>query len=147
MPDRIDYYIDGTKYHTRTENIPDAKGHLSLGHWSNGAWTGGPPLQDAVMTVGYVKAYFNTTTRDEPNKGCTGLSMAHSVCDVPAQLTAPNPDGTQTHFWSLAEPDHGNKELGNGWVAIPGAETKSDANAKTVVSVVLAVMFVFALCF
>lgn len=44
-------------------DMPNSSGHLILQHWSNGnpKWSGGPPEQDAVMTVSYVKAYFNSS--------------------------------------------------------------------------------------
>ncbi|KOS18566.1 Beta-glucanase [Escovopsis weberi] len=43
--------------------IPTTAGHLILQHWSNGnaLWSGGPPTEDAFLSVSYVKAYFNST--------------------------------------------------------------------------------------
>lgn len=63
LPDRIEFYLDGVYIWTMTEGVPDQPGRLFINHWSNGdkLWSGGPPKQDAVMTVSYVKAYFNST--------------------------------------------------------------------------------------
>lgn len=138
MPDRVDFYIDGTMIHTMTEDVPQSKGYIGLSHYSNGKadWTNGPPLQDAVMTVSYIKTYFNTTTRDEPNKGCTGMTLPNSICDVPPQLTPPNPDGNMTFWWSLAEPDHGKNPIGNTGMgaANPDNAVKSGAQVLQIFS-------------
>lgn len=103
LPDRVDYYINGDHVKTFTGEVPNTPGHLMLGHWSNGNpdWSAGPPLQDAVMTVGYVKAYFNVTTRDEPRVGCHDLSVTDAVCVIPPQNRPPISDGKRTHFYSL----------------------------------------------
>jgi hypothetical protein len=103
MTDRIDFYVDGLPAWTTTKNIPDSPGHLILSHWSNGgaSWTGGPPMEDAVMTVGYVKAYFNTTTSgDEPAAACREL-QTNAVCVIPEQEWPPEPRGQKTHFFSM----------------------------------------------
>jgi len=36
-------------------------GHTVMNHWSNGntGWSGGPPTEDAVASIMYVKMYFN----------------------------------------------------------------------------------------
>lgn len=82
MPDRVDFYIDGMPAHRYTEDIPSSPGHLMLSHWSNGnsGWSAGPPLQDAVMTVSYVKAYFNITSRDVASPGkCAFSARTHPM--------------------------------------------------------------------
>jgi hypothetical protein len=105
MPDRIQFYVDGILARTTTENIPDSPGHLMLSHWSNGnpGWSGGPPTEDAVMEVGYVKAYFNTTlSRDEPKAECRELHP-DMVCVVPDQTSPPFTHGYKTHFYSMSD--------------------------------------------
>jgi hypothetical protein len=97
MPDRINFYIDGQLILTEDESVPDSAGTLSLKHYVDDG-VEDPPAQDAVMTVGYVKAYYNTTTRDEPLPGCKDLSK--DVCFLPGQTTPPNPNGKKTHFYS-----------------------------------------------
>lgn len=104
LPDRIEFYLDGKWMLTETEAIPDSPGTLSLRHYVEDG-RANPPAQDAVMTVGYVKAYYNVTTRDEPKTGCHALT--DNVCFVPDQLKAPNPNGRSTHFYS---PVSGNPE-------------------------------------
>ena len=64
----------------------------------NPYWTGGPPTQDAVLTVSYVKAYFNSTntTGDaEYSHVCPSSSpqILQQTCEIPDQQTAPSPFG------------------------------------------------------
>lgn len=62
-PSRVSFYVDGTWQHDMVDFLPTGPGHIVLNHWSNGDenWSRGPPEQDAVMTVSYVKAYFNSS--------------------------------------------------------------------------------------
>jgi len=57
------FYADSQMLQTLNWTYPMAPGHLSVNHWSNGNsyWSQGPPETDAVLTVKYVKAYFNTS--------------------------------------------------------------------------------------
>jgi len=68
-PEYVTFFADGTVLSTMTQAVPTAPGHISLIHWSNGntGWSGGPPETDAVLTVQYVKSYFNSSsiTRQE----------------------------------------------------------------------------------
>jgi beta-glucanase (GH16 family) len=98
LPDRISYYVNGQHAWTTTENVPSTAGQIHISHWSNGnpLWSGGPPEQDAVLTVSYVKAYFNSTnsTRDEHYRmGCRGAGQGET-CKIPTQLAPPNPFGS-----------------------------------------------------
>ena len=72
------------------EAVPSSAGHLILQHWSNGnpLWSGGPPENDAVLIVSYVKAYFNNTNSDCVNLGAyetkyNSTSDDKGVCVVP----------------------------------------------------------------
>jgi beta-glucanase (GH16 family) len=124
MPDRIDFYFDSVLAWTTTENIPDTPGKLMLSHLSNGVpdWSGGPPVEDAVMTVMYVKAYYNTTSsRDEPNLDCS-VVRADTVCVVPDQASPLEPK-RKTHFYSLWREEHKNDD--NTFKA-SGSDAKSD---------------------
>nr|OQO21013.1 hypothetical protein B0A51_12877 [Rachicladosporium sp. CCFEE 5018] len=96
LPDRVNFYLDGVKISTYTENVPDAPGHLLLSHWSNGnvGWSMGPPAEDAVLTVSYVKAYFNVTGSKEIPK----CDSAPTVCQIPEQSGPPALDGKPTFF-------------------------------------------------
>jgi hypothetical protein len=73
IPGRIDFYADQVLIGNMSSPPPVAGRHLILSHWSNGnaLWSGGPPMQDAVLTIGYVKAYFNSS---DPSRQSAALS-------------------------------------------------------------------------
>ncbi|OQO14490.1 hypothetical protein B0A48_01368 [Cryoendolithus antarcticus] len=102
LPDRVDFYLDGLKISTYTENVPDAPGHLLLSHWSNGnvGWSMGPPAEDAVSTISYVKAYFNVSGGDEVDVCSSGTA----VCQIPEQSGQPDLDGKPTFFFNPPPP-------------------------------------------
>lgn len=117
LPDRVDFYVDGLLMLTESQCVPNTLGTLALRHFEDNG-RDGPPAQDAVMTVGYVKAYYNATTRDEAKPGCKNLDG--SVCIIPNQNIPPNPDGKKTHFYSQWLEDHKDddpkpNDVGHGW--------------------------------
>jgi beta-glucanase (GH16 family) len=63
VPGYINFYADQVLIGSMSSPPPAAGRHLILSHWSNGnsQWSQGPPAQDAVLTIGYVKAYFNSS--------------------------------------------------------------------------------------
>ena len=72
--------------------------HDLSGSNGNRFWSQGPPLQDAHITVSYVKAYFNSTnaTRvSEYTSVCPSSNVLTSpeMCEIPNQDTPPNPLG------------------------------------------------------
>lgn len=73
--------------------MPSSAGHVILQHWSNGdaKWSGGPPAQDALLTVSYVKAYFNTSSGEHASRWRKGCAEAQggAVCSV-ADVVAGN---------------------------------------------------------
>ncbi|PSK43160.1 Beta-glucanase [Elsinoe australis] len=87
LPDSITFFADGSPLWTITNTsvIPQGPGHLMLNHWSNGDgnWSAGPPEEDAVLTVSYVKAYFNSSDEGK-NKvfadNC--VSDVGKVCEI-----------------------------------------------------------------
>ncbi|KAK5684043.1 hypothetical protein LTS10_003907 [Elasticomyces elasticus] len=92
LPGRVDMFADGEWLHSFYDGVPDEPGAIHLIHWSNGdpGWSGGPPVEDAVLMVSYVKAYFNSSSGasrclDDGGAAVTG------VCDVPADGPAPQP--------------------------------------------------------
>ncbi|UNI13551.1 hypothetical protein JDV02_000286 [Purpureocillium takamizusanense] len=91
MPGRVIFYADSKRLaEMKGAEMPSDAGHLILQHWSNGnpLWSGGPPTRDAVMTVSYVKAYFNSTAPlDSWTKTCADKKVP--VCEIP--------DGTATN--------------------------------------------------
>ena len=106
-PDAVKFYADGKLLKTMTESIPSSPGHITLSHWSNGdpAWSAGPPETDAILTVEYLKAYFNSseTQRQSDYTGrCKDPNALRAKCEVP-QITAP-PDGNtsaHTYFFTM----------------------------------------------
>ncbi|PHH62722.1 hypothetical protein CDD82_1971 [Ophiocordyceps australis] len=89
LADRVVFYADGNKLAEMVAggDMPTSSGHLVLQHWSNGnpLWSGGPPREDALMTVSYVKAYFNSTTSKAGRQACA----SDAVCRV-EDVTAAN---------------------------------------------------------
>ncbi|KAF7186090.1 Beta-glucanase [Pseudocercospora fuligena] len=92
LPDRVDFYANSQLLTTVTQNVPRTAGKLHMSHWSNGnrGWSAGPPEQDAVMVVSYVKAYFNTSS-ERGSLACVGA--AKKVCAVPDQTVPPEISG------------------------------------------------------
>jgi beta-glucanase (GH16 family) len=91
-PERIVFFADGQLLqefeNTFDGDAPDAPGTLMLNHWSTGnpGWSGGPPAQDAVLTLSYVKAYFNSSnaTRESEWRGACGNSDWNGrTCQIP----------------------------------------------------------------
>jgi beta-glucanase (GH16 family) len=86
-PNRVTFFADGQWLQDLEWIYPVAPGHISVNHWSNGnsKWSQGPPAQDAVMTVQYVKAYFNTSDsvkNQDFEEGCgTGNGSACAIPD------------------------------------------------------------------
>lgn len=107
--DRVAFYVDGAFLYEITNNVPTEGGGIFLNHWSNGdpAWSAGPPAQDTVMTISYLKAYFNSTDTERSQNAykerCPTYDPA-KVCAIPAQMTPPDvsqgKDGPKTYFFS-----------------------------------------------
>lgn len=64
LPDRTDFYLDGVKQATLTENVPSTAGAWLWDNWSNGdpLWSAGPPSQDNILMISKIEMYYNTTT-------------------------------------------------------------------------------------
>jgi beta-glucanase (GH16 family) len=90
-PEHIVFFADGQLLqefeNTFDGDAPDAPGTLMLNHWSTGnpGWSGGPPAQDAVLTLSYVKAYFNSSnaTRENEWRGACGGEWQGRTCQIP----------------------------------------------------------------
>ncbi|KAF2765799.1 concanavalin A-like lectin/glucanase [Teratosphaeria nubilosa] len=89
LPGRIDMFADGQWMRTFEDSVPSSPGALHLIHWSNGdpGWSAGPPSEDAVLTVSYVHAYFNTSSQQNSTQ-CSDSPAATFVCEVPTNGTA-----------------------------------------------------------
>lgn len=118
MPGKVNFLVDSKKVSTiESDKVPTVGGHLILQHWSNGNpnWSGGPPEKDAIMTVSYVKAYFNSSDPERVQKRmdrCEDLDpdkRKDEICRIP--------DGTEEEFST------GGSFLGGGDSAAPALIT------------------------
>ena len=101
LPGRVRFYADNQLLaNMKGPAVPDHSGHLVLQHWSNGnrLWSAGPPSRDAVTTVAYVKAYFNSSLeqrhQDWENR-CPDPSVPGAVCRIPE----PSPTNSTPTNW------------------------------------------------
>lgn len=95
VPGRIDFYQDQILLGSMVAPAPSAGRHLILSHWSNGnsLWSGGPPVQDALMTIGYVKAYFNSSDparQAAASSRCKSPNTVGAYCPIPDDSLSPN---------------------------------------------------------
>jgi beta-glucanase (GH16 family) len=107
--DRVAFYVDGDFLYEMTENVPTEGGAIFFNHWSNGdpTWSAGPPEKDTVMTISYMKSYFNSTRTERSQHAYRERCPTYDpskVCAIPAQDTAPDTsvgkEGLKTHFFS-----------------------------------------------
>ncbi|PFH59753.1 hypothetical protein XA68_11934 [Ophiocordyceps unilateralis] len=101
LPGRVAFYADSVKLaEMEGDEMPKTSGHLILQHWSNGdpMWSGGPPAQDALLTVSYVKAYFNSSDNKASWEERCGQSQGTAICTIP-DVTAANAS-TGGHFFT-----------------------------------------------
>ncbi|KAL8859970.1 MAG: hypothetical protein Q9178_003519 [Gyalolechia marmorata] len=119
--DRVDFYANGVFLKSMSgEGVPKDPGHLMLSQWSNGdpKWSGGPPTQDAVMTVSYVKGYFNssdTQRQSDWENRCMDITAPNATCEVP-EITAPpqTNETANTFFFSQQQNMTVNQTLSRG---------------------------------
>lgn len=110
LPNRVLFYADSQLLaEMNGTSVPSGPGHIILQHWSNGnpLWSGGPPEEDAVLTVSYVKAYFNSSDSNVQSSWAESCRKARSdssddsssdrVCTV-ADVTAANASTGGTFF-------------------------------------------------
>jgi len=89
LPGRVFFYADGAVLAEMDgPAVPSSPGHLILQHWSNGNkfWSGGPPAEDAALTVRYVKAYFNSSSvqkQEDWDARCRDPAAPNAVCRIP----------------------------------------------------------------
>ena len=121
-PGLVSFYLDGSWiWDLEDSNVPSMGSALLLSHWSNGApgWSQGPPLEDAVMTISYVKAYFNSSDpqrHQDFQTRCSDPTAPGAMCMIPHQEGAPDAlggngssgavsGGRRTYFFS-AQSNH-----------------------------------------
>lgn len=132
LQDRVRFYADSRLLaEMNGTSVPTSPGHLILQHWSNGnpLWSGGPPEEDATMTVGYVKAYFNSSDAKVQSSWDSGCQKALSkgsndtVCEIP-NVTAAN-SSTGGTFFNTSDPNDTEKNnavrLGSTWATTASA--------------------------
>ncbi|KAJ5046724.1 uncharacterized protein L3040_003956 [Drepanopeziza brunnea f. sp. 'multigermtubi'] len=95
LPEQIIFYGDSQVIGVMNTTVDPQPGHLILTHWSNGdkGWSGGPPLETAVLSVGYVKAYFNSSnpTRQAAHAmRCSDPSEPGTICKIEDYRTSVN---------------------------------------------------------
>ncbi|RFU71988.1 concanavalin a-like lectin glucanase [Trichoderma arundinaceum] len=108
---RVRFYADSQLLaEMNGSSVPDGPGHLILQHWSNGnpLWSGGPPEQDAILTVSYVKAYFNSSDADVQSSWAESCQKAReggneTLCTIP-DVTAANASTGGT-FFNTSDPN------------------------------------------
>jgi len=87
LPGQIYFYGDGILIGKMNASAPAHSRHIILSHWSNGnpLWSGGPPINNAVMNIGYFKAYFNSSDPDRQSSAiarCPDPTAAGVYCPV-----------------------------------------------------------------
>ena len=96
VPGNVIFLADGHELATmNTSAVPTQPGHLILTNWSNGnkLWSFGPPPADAVISVAYVKAYFNSSLSERQSAWatrCKGSSSPDAICAIPDVEVAPD---------------------------------------------------------
>lgn len=100
LPDQILFYGDGQVVGVMNSTVSPQPGHLILTQWSNGdaGWSAGPPVEPAILSVGYVKAYFNSSSparQADAMRRCADPNEAGAVCDIedyraPSNITSPD---------------------------------------------------------
>jgi len=89
LQDRVLFYADAELLAEMTgDGVPTTAGHILLSHWSNGnpGWSRGPPTADAVTTISYVKAYFNSSLAQRQQDfvaRCKDPTGKGAVCAIP----------------------------------------------------------------
>ncbi|CAE7124446.1 unnamed protein product [Rhizoctonia solani] len=67
LPGSSKYYYDGSLKSTVNKNSPAVDSPLYVNVWSDGGplWSRGPPTQDAIATIYYIKGYYNSSAVSE----------------------------------------------------------------------------------
>lgn len=104
-PDAVSFYADGVLLRTMNQAVPSSPGHITFSHWSNGdpKWSGGPPAEDAVVTLSYFKGYFNSSLdarQTHWEKRCKDPSAPDAICAVPDMADDVK---AQEHFFTKLE--------------------------------------------
>ncbi|KAM5382615.1 hypothetical protein ACJZ2D_002405 [Fusarium nematophilum] len=110
-PGRVRFYADSKLLAQMEGNaMPSVGGHLILQHWSNGnpLWSGGPPANNATITVNYVKAYFNSSDGERQSRllrRCLDRSQEATLCEI-LDVTAKNATSGGLFFGHSQDPEN-----------------------------------------
>ena len=118
-PDSVSFYADGQLIRTMQTAIPTAAGHVTLSHWSNGnpLWSGGPPEEDAILTVEYFKGYFNSSDpkrQEDWARRCPNATTVNATCAVPESTTAPSGNTSAKTYFFTQDPGFAPNQTVNG---------------------------------
>lgn len=113
LPNKIIFYGDRQVIGVMNTTVDPQPGHLILTHWSNGdkGWSGGPPPETAVLSVGYVRAYFNSSNHArnvDYDRRCLDPTAPTAIClihDYNDSVGAANP-GLNGSSNSDIDPNH-----------------------------------------
>ncbi|KAL6695284.1 glycoside hydrolase family 16 protein [Trichoderma pleuroticola] len=125
LPNRVLFYADSQLLaEMNGTSVPSGPGHIILQHWSNGnpLWSAGPPEEDAILTVSYVKAYFNSSASTVQSSWAESCEKARGydldssssndrVCTI-ADVTAANASTGGT-FFNTSDPNQPSSGDGN----------------------------------
>lgn len=141
-PDAVSFYADGLLLDTMTEAVPASPGHITLSHWSTGNpdWSAGPPTTDAILTIEYLKGYFNSSDparQKDWSERCKDPSAVNATCPIPEVTEAPNGNvSAKTFFFSMQKNETGNQTV-SGSKKSQGVALESPWRVPTVMSVML----------
>ena len=150
-PEKVSFYADGAWLKDMTMSVPTSPGHITFSHWSNGNadWSGGPPSVDAVMTVSYMKAYFNSSTpsrQEDYRRRCTKPTATNATCVIPVQSVAPDPssrDGNSTARTFFFNQQH-NMTVNQTDSSEPKPSHASTMDMARTINIAAAMFFVYA---
>lgn len=131
-PDSITFFIDAQPFLTLSTSAtgasyvpnppsssPGSGGYIVLNHWSNGnaGWSRGPPAKEAIMTVSYVKAYFNSSDVSRVDKFEKGCKSREGICGIAAAMG-----------WGRAVRDYRSGSGGSGSSGTQGTKSSEAAS-------------------
>ena len=137
-PDAVMFYADGVLLDTMTKSVPTVAGHITLSHWSNGDpnWSAGPPTTDAILTVEYLKGYFNSSDvgrQDDWQRRCHDIKAVNATCPVPEVTTAPNGNSSAHTFFFSQEKNMTTNQTVSGGKKSDAPSTRWTQGASTIV--------------
>lgn len=113
----VKFFADGILLDTMEQAVPTSPGHITLSHWSTGNpnWSAGPPTTDAILTIQYLKGYFNSsdpTRQRDWAKRCMDVSAPNATCAIPDITEAPNGNvSAKTFFFSMQANETANRTV------------------------------------